>query len=268
MADKRYRYGIIGVGNMGYAILKGLLKTTDASAITFYEKDRERAEDVAASTGVDMSSDNASCAALSQYIVLAVKPHQLDSAIAQMRDVVTSEQIIISIAPGITIAALQEKVGKPCRIVRAMPNTPALIGEGMTGVCYNASDFSGEEKKIISEFFSSFGRMEIVEESMMNAVVCVSGSSPAYIYILIDALADTAVTYGIPRQTAIEMAAQTVMGSAEMVLETGMHPAALKDQVCSPGGTTIAAVGALEEYGFRNAILKAGERCYKKCSEL
>ncbi len=268
MADKKYKYGIIGVGNMGYAILKGLLKTTAPSSVTFYEKNRERAEDVAASTGAEPADDNAACAALSQYIVLAVKPYQLDAAIAQMRDAVTSEQIIISIAPGITIASLREKVGKPCRIVRAMPNTPALIGEGMTGVCYDEADFSNEEKETIKEFFSSFGKMEIVDESLMDAVVCVSGSSPAYVYMFIDALADSAVMYGIPRQTAIEMAAQAVMGSAKMVLETGMHPSVLKDQVCSPGGTTIAAVGALEEYGFRNAILKAGERCYKKCTEM
>ena len=163
---------------------------------------------------------------------------------------------------------LKEKLGIEKRVVRAMPNTPALLGEGMTGVCYNDSDFDEEERKTIEEIFQSFGKMRKVEERQMSAVVCVSGSSPAYVYMFIEALADSAVKYGLPRDAAYEMAAQAVYGSAKMVLETGEHPAALKDKVCSPGGTTIAGVSALEEFGFRNAVIKAGDACSVKSENI
>ena len=149
-----------------------------------------------------------------------------------------------------------------------MPNTPALLGEGMTGVTYDRGLFTEEEEQEIRAFFQSFGRMEYVEERLMSAVVCASGSSPAYVYMFIEALADSAVRYGLPRDKAYEFAAQTVKGAAEMVLQTGKHPGELKDMVCSPAGTTIAGVAALEEYGFRNAVLKANEACYEKCEAI
>ena len=154
---------------------------------------------------------------------------------------------------------------KKCRIVRAMPNTPALVGEGMTGVCYDRELFSDKEKQTIEMLFTSFGRMTVVEENLMEVVVCASGSSPAYVYMFIEALADSAVKYGIPRADAYKLVAQAVLGSAKMVLETGEHPGLLKDKVCSPGGTTIAGVAALEEYGMRNAVFKATDACYAKC---
>ena len=134
----------------------------------------------------------------------------------------------------------------------------------MTGICYDDRLFDFNERDVIGKIFSSFGRYIKVEERQMSAVVCVSGSSPAYVYMFIEALADGAVKYGLPRDVAYEMAAQAVMGSAKMVLETKEHPGKLKDQVCSPGGTTIAGVSALEEYGFRNSIIKATDECYKK----
>lgn len=258
-------FGFIGMGNMGYAIVKGLLSRYAPEKLTFAEMNQERREDVAARTGVTPSADVRSCAKASSYVVMAVKPQHFDHVIEEIKDVVTEDKIIISIAPGISIASLRERFGKACRIVRAMPNTPALIGEGMTGVCYDAGQFTEEEEVTIRGFFESFGRMKLVEERLLNAVVCVSGSSPAYVYLFIEALADSAVKYGLPRATAYEMAAQAVMGSAKMVLETGEHPGRLKDQVCSPGGTTIAGVAALEEYGLRNAVIKAGDACYGKC---
>jgi pyrroline-5-carboxylate reductase len=157
---------------------------------------------------------------------------------------------------------LKDALGFDARIVRAMPNTPALLGEGMTGVCYDQTALNFEEKDVIEKFFSSFGKYKVVEERLMSAVTCVSGSSPAYVYMFIEALADSAVKYGMPREAAYEMAAQTVVGAAKMVLETKEHPGKLKDMVCSPGGTTIAAVSALEEYGFRNSIIKATDACF------
>ena len=138
----------------------------------------------------------------------------------------------------------------------------------MTGVCYDAAQFSDEEQETIRSLFESFGKMVIVEEKLMDALACASGSSPAYVYVFIEALADSVVKYGIPRQTAYELVAQTVLGSAKMVLETGEHPGRLKDQVCSPGGTTIAGISALEEYGLRNAVIKATDACYEKCTKI
>ena len=268
MAEYSYRFGFIGMGNMGFAILKGLLGQFSSEELTFHERNAEHMEDVAARTGVVFSADNASCARGSEYVVLAVKPQQLQAVVEEIRDAVTEKQTVISIAPGITIADLHAWFGKKCRIVRAMPNTPALVGEGMTGVCYDASLFTEDEQQLIHTFFASFGRMVLVEEKLINAVVCASGSSPAYVYMFIEALADSAVKYGMPRAIAYELVAQTVLGSAKMVLATGEHPGKLKDQVCSPGGTTIAGVSALEEYGMRNALIKATDACYEKCTRI
>lgn len=268
MTNYQYQYGFIGMGNMGYAILKGLLQSQSPEEITFSARNRARMEDVTARTGVMPEADNVSCAKKSRYVILAMKPQQFDTVIGQIRDVITKEQIIISIAPGISIASLRERFGGECRIVRAMPNTPALVGEGMSGVSYDAAELDEEEQQTIRAFFESFGKMVLVEEKQMDAVVCASGSSPAYIYMVIEALADSAVKYGLPRASAYELVAQAVLGSAKMVLETGIHPGQLKDQVCSPGGTTIAGVSALEEYGLRNALIKATDACYRKCTEI
>ena len=260
--------GFIGTGNMGYAILKGLLKIYSQDELMITDANKDKRQQVSQETGVAAAEDNETLAKSVKYIVLAVKPQYYGAVLKDIAPVVTKEQVIISIAPGITIDDLKRELGDDKRIVRAMPNTPALIGEGMTGVCYDRQLFTEEEEKEIHTFFSSFGKMRIVEERLINAVVCVSGSSPAYVYMFIEALADSAVKYGLPRDTAYEMAAQAVAGSAKMVLETGKHPGELKDAVCSPGGTTIAAVSALEEAGFRSAVIKAADACFEKCNSL
>ncbi|WP_312430261.1 pyrroline-5-carboxylate reductase [Lacrimispora sp.] len=262
------KIGIIGIGNMGFAILKGLLKTYEKEEIIFTDVNQERCAQISSEMGVAHGESNDQCTRQAKYVVLAVKPQYFDPVLSDIREEVTEDHVIISIAPGITTAQLKEKLGEKTRVVRAMPNTPALLGEGMTGVCYDEKDFSQEEKETIGDIFRSLGRMRIVEERLMNAVVCASGSSPAYVYMFIEALADGAVKYGLPRDAAYEMAAQTVLGSARMVLETGEHPGALKDKVCSPGGTTIEGVSALEEFGFRNAVIKAADACFKKCEKL
>ena len=260
--------GFIGTGNMGYAILKGLLKIYSQDELMITDANKDKRKQVSQETGVAAAEDNETLAKSVKYIVLAVKPQYYGAVLKDIAPVVTKEQVIISIAPGITIDDLKKELGDDKRIVRAMPNTPALIGEGMTGDCYDQQLFTEEEEKEIHTFFSSFGKMRIVEERLINAVVCVSGSSPAYVYMFIEALADSAVKYGLPRDTAYEMAAQAVAGSAKMVLETGKHPGELKDAVCSPGGTTIAAVSALEEAGFRSAVIKAADACFEKCNSL
>lgn len=262
------KIGFIGMGNMGYAMLKGILQIFPISNLVFTDVNKERCVKVSEETGVEFAESNAECANKAKFVVLAVKPQYYAQVLKNIENVIREEHVIISIAPGITIDSLKSSLGFDKRIVRAMPNTPALLGCGMTGICYEDRLFSFEEKDVIDKIFSSFGRYRKVEERQMSAVTCVSGSSPAYVYMFIEALADGAVKYGIPRETAYEMAAQAVMGSAKMVLETGEHPAKLKDQVCSPGGTTIAGVSALEEFGFRNAIIKATDECHKKAEGL
>ncbi len=258
--------GFIGMGNMGYAMLKGTLGLYAKDQLLFTDVNDDKRKEVKDKTGVDYVLDNASLVNACKYIVLAIKPQYLSAVLADIKGTVTEEQVMISILPGVATTDIGDVLGKNIKIVRAMPNTPALVGEGMSGVCFSEHTFTQEEKQLILNFFGSFGKYEVVEERLMNAVVCACGSSPAYVYMFIEALADSAVKYGIPRDKAYTFAAQTVYGSAKMVLETMEHPGVLKDQVCSPGGTTIAAVSALEEHGFRNAIIKAADSCYEKAT--
>lgn len=265
------KIGFIGMGNMGYAMLKGALAAFSPSDIIFSSPDKEKCARIANETGTRFAESNAECGNNAKYIVLAVKPQMYPAVlknIENVENVVTEESVVISIAPGITIASIKNALGSNIRVVRAMPNTPALIGEGMTGVSFNASDFSFDERDVIDKFFTSFGKVVYVDEKLMDGVVCASGSSPAYVYMFIEAMADSVVKYGIKRDDAYKLVAQTVLGSAKMVLESGEHPAVLKDKVCSPGGTTIQAVSALEENGFRNALIKATDACYDKCTSI
>lgn len=257
--------GFIGMGNMGYAMLKGVLKKFRPEEIIFSCPDRERCRQVSEETGVHYAESNAECANNAKYIILAVKPQVYPAVYKNIKNVISREQVIISLAPGIAIKTILEGLGADMRVVRAMPNTPALVGEGMTGISYDESVFHFEERDFLVKFFTAFGRVQVVPENLMSAVVCASGSSPAYVYMFIEALADSVVQYGLPRDKAYEMTAQTVLGAAKMVLETKEHPGQLKDKVCSPGGTTIQGVAALEENGFRNAVIQATNQCYRKC---
>lgn len=262
------KIGFIGMGNMGYAMLNGLLKVHDKSEIIFTDISESRRRHVSETTGVRAVESNPECVNSVKYVVLAVKPQFYGDVLKSIKYVLKAEHVLISIAPGITIADLKRELGEDKRIVRAMPNTPALLGQGMTGVSYTAEEFSLEEREVIDEFFTSFGKYEKVDEKLMSAVVCASGSSPAYVYMFIEALADSAVKYGLPRDKAYAFVAQTVKGAADMVLQTGAHPGKLKDDVCSPGGTTIAGVAELEAYGFRNSIMKATDACYRKSEKI
>lgn len=262
------KIGFIGMGNMGRAILNGLLKVYGPEEMVFTAAHQEKMAEVTAVTRVEHASSNQACAGQVKYLILAVKPQYFDEVFRDIRNVVTKEQVIVSLAPGITAESISTRLGGGVRVVRAMPNTPAMVGEGMTGVSYEADAFDQEEKMEIGRIFSSCGRMELVEERLMDAVGCVSGSSPAFVYMFIEALADSGVKYGLPRKTAYAMAAQTVMGSGKMILETGKHPGQLKDEVCSPGGTTIEGVSALEEQGFRSSVIKAADACYEKTQKL
>lgn len=262
------KIGFIGMGNMGYAMLKGALKVFATEDLSFTDVDEEKCKKVSDETGVSFYNSNAECANNNKYIILAVKPQYYDSVIKNIKYVVTEEQVIISISPGFSIEDLNIKLGSDKRFMRVMPNTPALLGMGMSGITYDKELFNNTEQDTVHKLLSSFSKVEYVEERLMSAVVCASGSSPAYVYMLIEALADSVVKYGLPREKAYQLTAQAVKGAAEMVLVTKEHPGKLKDQVCSPGGTTIEGVAALEEYGFRNAILKATDACYEKAENL
>lgn len=269
MGEKRMaKIGIIGMGNIGGAMLRGLRNDFAAEDLIFTDRNDWKVEKAEKETGVKAVYTDEEVAANAKYIILAVKPVGYDKVLNNIRDILTPGHVIISLAPGIKIDTVNSKLGGHRRVVRAMPNTPALLGEGMTGVCYDEKLFDEEEKAMIAQLFNSFGRMEVLPERLMNAVVCISASAPAYVYMFIEALADAGVKYGLPRDKAYRMAAAGVAGSARMVLETGKHPGELKDEVCSPGGTTIYAVAVLEEYGLRNAVIKASDACYEKCIDM
>ena len=256
------KLGFIGTGNMASAIMGGIIgkKMISAEEIIGADLLESGREKVKEQFGIQVTEKNQEVVEKAEVIILSVKPQFYEEVINQIKDCVKKEQIIITIAPGKTLAWLAEKFGKEVKIVRTMPNTPAMVGEGMTAMCPNEY-MEKEEIEYVKQLLESFGRVEVVPERLMDVVVSVSGSSPAYVFMMIEAMADAAVSGGMPRAQAYQFAAQAVYGSAKMVLETGKHPGELKDMVCSPAGTTIEAVRTLEEMGFRSSIIEAMKVC-------
>lgn len=263
------KIGFIGCGNMATAMIKGILDSKKVSAedIIASAKSAGTKEKIQRELGICLAENNSGVVESADVVFLAVKPIFYEEVICEVKDAVRPDQIIVTIAPGKTLQWLREKFEKDVKIIRTMPNTPAMVKEGMLGLCKNEL-VSTEEMKMVCDLCESFGKAEEVPERLMDVVVGVSGSSPAYVFMFIEALADAAVADGMPRAQAYKFAAQSVMGSAKMVLETGMHPAALKDMVCSPGGTTIEAVRVLEEKGMRSAVIEASKACVKKAGEM
>lgn len=259
----------IGGGNMASAIIGGILGAHLAAKeqITATAKTEQTLASLNERFGIRTSLDNEAAAQNADIVFLAVKPYLFPEVIAQIKNAVKKDTLIVSIAAGQTITAIESMFGKEIKLVRAMPNTPALVGEAMSAVCVNPN-ITEEELALIVSIFNSFGKCEIIAESMMDAVIGVSGSSPAYVYMFIEAMADAAVADGMPRAQAYKFAAQSVLGSAKMVLETGRHPGELKDNVCSPGGTTIEAVAVLEQQGLRNAVITAQRACVQKSRDM
>lgn len=262
--------GFIGCGNMATAIMtgiinKGLYSKEDIIASDLSEVARESLQE---KLGVLVTGQNKEVAKKADVIVLAIKPMHLASVINEIAADVTEDTLIISIVAGQSIDRIESLFkGKKIKLVRTMPNTPALVLEGATGVSFNAN-VTAEDEKIALDIFRSFGIAHVVNENLIDTVVGVSGSSPAYVFMFIEAMADAAVADGMPRAQAYEFAAQAVLGSAKMVLETGKHPGELKDMVCSPAGTTIEAVRVLEKAGMRSAVIEAQMACVKKAKEL
>lgn len=251
------KIGVIGAGNMGYPMLCGAVKTFGGENVCFTcmgEAEKARAT----ATGAVYQPDNAALATASDIVVLAIKPYVYDTVLAEIQGKLKEGAIVITVAAGITISYIKEALGGQIKVVRVMPNTPAMVGEGMSAVTFEeGAVFTAEERSAIGNFFDSFGSYVELPESLQDAAIPASGSSSAFVYVFIEAMADAAVLCGIPRETAYKMTAQTVLGAAKMVLETGEHPGKLKDNVCTPGGTTIAGIRALEENGFRSAVMEA-----------
>ncbi len=263
------KLGIIGFGNMAEAILGGILESgfVNKNDVTASGKDDAMLTKASEKYGINVEKDNCKVVQDSDVILLSVKPQILADVIAEIKEVCTQDKLIISIVAGKTQAWIAEAFGCEHKVVRCMPNTPALVGEGCTGICFSNS-VSNEEKEFALKMFNCVGKAIEVPEKIMDVVVGVSGSAPAYVFMFIEAMADGAVTMGMPRTQAYEFAAQAVLGSAKLMLETGKHPGELKDMVCSPGGTTIEAVRVLEEKGLRSAVMDAVIRCTERSKEL
>lgn len=260
--------GFIGIGNMGYPMLLAAMKEFGKEEVLYISADMNQMDAVKKETGVSYAKSSIELLNECRYIVLAVKPQQYKKLFDEIRDAVHEDHIILSPMAGVETFKIKNDIGKNIKIIRFMPNTAALVSESMTCLCYSDDDFSKEEKNIAERFMGSFGKYVELPENLMNAGICANGSSPAFVYMFIEALADGVVKYGIPRDTAYQLVSQTVLGAAKMIIETKLHPAELKDKVCSPGGTTISGIAALEEYGFRNAVIKAADACYKRASDL
>lgn len=260
--------GFIGLGNMATAMIGGILKKELVlpEEIIGSAKTGETMERCRKAYGIQ-AADNATVAVRSDILFLAVKPVYLPEVLVQIKDVIRENTVLVSIAAGKSLNDIEELLGRRCKVVRCMPNTPALVLEGCTAVTYGEL-VTAEEREQVERILGAFGTVHEVPERLMDAVVGVSGSSPAYVFLFLEALADAAVCAGLPRKQAYAMAAQSVLGSAKLMLETGKHPGELKDMVCSPGGTTIEAVKVLEEKGMRAAVMDAVEACVEKSRRL
>ena len=263
---KKYQLGFIGCGNMGRAMMSGALDKgwTTAERVIIHTHRKETMDTLAAQYGVAVADSNRALAENADIIVLAVKPNIYADVLADIREVLTEGQIVLAIAPAYSIASIAALVqNEGVRVARAMPNTPAQIGKGMAGLAFS-DNMTGAERALVQNFFESFGKVAVVREDAMHAVGSVSGSSPAFVYMVIEGMAEGAIKLGIPAKDAYTFAAQSVLGAAALVLETGEHPAVLRDAVCSAGGTTIAGVAALEASGFKGTIMEAMDRSSEK----
>jgi pyrroline-5-carboxylate reductase len=263
------RWGFIGAGRMATALIRGMLGAGTARLETISASDplETARRALAAETGVTVVASNRAVVERSNVLVLAVKPQSMTEVLGDLRPVVTREHLVISIAAGVSLATIGQGLGPDRRLARVMPNTPALIGAGASGFCLGVNALPSDEAVVLS-CLEAVGRAFRVPESLLDAVTGLSGSGPAFVYVMIEALSDGGVRVGLPRDVATALAAQTVLGAARMVLETGAHPGVLKDQVTSPGGTTIAGLHALERGGLRTALIDAVVAATMRSAEL
>ncbi|WP_406696044.1 pyrroline-5-carboxylate reductase [Singulisphaera sp. Ch08] len=263
------RWGFIGAGKMATALIRGMLRAGIATPETIFASDPIEAARtlLADETGITSRATNEQVVQDSDVLILAVKPQSMSEVLQMLRGSVTSDHLLISIAAGVSLGTLAAGLGADRRLARVMPNTPALVGAGAAGYCLGAGARESDDG-IVRSCLESVGLAFRVPESLLDAVTGLSGSGPAFVYVMIEALSDGGVRVGLPRDVATALAAQTVLGAARMVLETGLHTGTLKDQVTSPGGTTIAGLHALERGSIRAALIDAVEAATKRSSEL
>lgn len=267
MPDDR-KIGFIGGGNLAEAMLKGLLAGGVApSTVTVSEPQQERREALASRYGITATAENTAVVASSDVIVLAVKPQVASAVLTEIADGVTADKLLVSIMAGITIQTIEAFLAPGTRVVRVMPNTPALVMEAASVLCAGRHA-TAEDLSLIRRIFELLGKAYVLEEKLLDAVTGLSGSGPAYVFTFIETLSDAGVKNGIPREVATGLAVQTVLGSAKLLLETGEHAALLRERVTSPGGTTIAGVYALEKGGFRAAVMDAVDAATRRAQEL
>ena len=259
----------LGAGAMGQALIRGLLESGVCAPqeIAAFDADAEKVRALSASLGIRAASDARDAAQNADVIILAVKPQMIAAALEPLRDVFSSSQMLLSIAAGISTEFLESQFSQPVAVVRVMPNTPCLVGAAASAICLGAHA-NESHRELAHRVFDAVGLAVDVEEKQIDAVTGLSGSGPAYVYIFIEALSDAGVRMGLGRAVATQLAAQTVLGSAQMVLQTGQHPGALKDMVTSPGGTTIAALHSLEKNAFRGAVMDAVQVATLRAREL
>lgn len=256
-AQMTQRIGFIGAGQMAEALARGLLGRKMVTPDQLFCSDPHAPrKELFKSFGATPFESNLDVARNSDVLFIAVKPQYVAVVLREVRSVLTPSTVIVSIAAGVTLETLLEAAGPDSRVIRVMPNTPCLVGETAAAMCLGGSADSSDESLVMG-MFAAVGRIYTVDEKLLSAVTGLSGSGPAYVFMMIEALADGGVKAGLPRDIAQALAAQTVLGSAKMVLETGKHPGALKDMVTSPGGTTIAGVHELEKSGVRAALMNA-----------
>lgn len=264
------KIGFIGCGNMGEAMLKGALDAgwVVSEEVVVHTRRETHQKALCERYAVKGVASNLEVAKAARILILAVKPDLYAQVLEEIRPVLTQRHIVVAISPAFSVAKVRRASDRPdLKVVRAMPNTPAMVGAGMTGVTFSTG-LSEEEKGEIHSLLSSFGDAAEVSEEKMAAVGSVSGSAPAFVYMMIEALAQGAIRLGLPAQLATAFAAKTVEGAARMVMETGQHPAQLRDNVCSPGGTTIAGVASLEQKGFGGLVIEAMEVTAERFHEM
>ncbi|MBZ4644311.1 MAG: pyrroline-5-carboxylate reductase [Deferribacteres bacterium] len=264
------KIGFIGAGNMASALIKGILKArlVESDYVSASDIDIEKLDSLKNEYGINIIfKENEKLVSESDIIILAVKPQIFEKILKEIAPKLNKSKLIITIAAGISTEFIEHVVGKELKIVRAMPNTPALILEGATAI---APGLHAEEEdlRIAHKIFDAVGKVAIVDESQMDAVTGLSGSGPAYVFMIIEALSDAGVKMGLSRNVAMKLAAQTVMGAAKLQIETDMHPGRLKDMVTSPGGTAIAGIHTLEQGGLRTTLINAVESATKRSIEL
>ena len=262
------RIAVLGAGNMGGALIGGIVnRVTPAACVTATTRTPERAAELAAKYGIKVTAGcNAETAAQADLIVLAVKPGTLPKVLAEIRDSLTEDKILLSLAAAAPIAMIERIIGKRMPVFRAMPNIPVVVEEGATAVAPNAV-CTPAQCKIIEDIFRSVGVVVFVEEEMMHAVTALSGSGPAYVYMVIEAMIAGGLKMGLSREVSTRLAEQTVLGAAKLVRETGLHPAVLRDQVITPGGVTISAIHELERHGLRAMLISAIETATRHSEE-